>query len=192
MIDNTEQIRNLLKFDNEDAFYFVQILKRKKEHPELGSNSYVVKTYFLKKEEELDYYMPEIKCLCDFHNARCYINLNRRSFERTAFHTMKKICDQIMNKDYREARKAYNSVCGEYSLPGDKTWVVDIDSTRHEVARVADLIDTFDPIGDKVIATIPTKNGWHIITKAFNRQQYTKAGLTHDVHTNNPTILYIP
>jgi hypothetical protein len=39
MVDNFEIIKSLLQFDSEDDFYHLQILKRKKENPELGSNS---------------------------------------------------------------------------------------------------------------------------------------------------------
>lgn len=47
MINNLELILPLLEFLSEDDFYHLQIIKRKKEHPELGSNSYVVKTYYI-------------------------------------------------------------------------------------------------------------------------------------------------
>ena len=47
MIDNFELIKSLLKFESPDDFYHLQILKRKKENPELGSNSRVVKTYYV-------------------------------------------------------------------------------------------------------------------------------------------------
>ena len=47
MVNNFKQISDLLKFDTEDDFYYCQILKRKKEHAELGRNSVVVKTYYM-------------------------------------------------------------------------------------------------------------------------------------------------
>lgn len=37
MINNLNQIKELLNFESEDVFYHLQVLKRKKEHPELGS-----------------------------------------------------------------------------------------------------------------------------------------------------------
>ncbi len=113
MINNFRQITELLKFDSEDDFYHLQILKRKKENPELGSNSYVIRTYCIRSKEHLVEKMDEIINLCIYNNARAYINLNRRSFERAAFHTLKKISDIIMNKDYKSVRNAFESVCGE-------------------------------------------------------------------------------
>ena len=44
----------------------------------------------------------------------------------------------------------------------------------------------------KIYAYIPTKNGYHIITKPFNLKQFKDKYPDIDVHKNNPTILYIP
>lgn len=114
MINNFEQIKNLLEFNSNDDFYYLQVLKRKKENHELGSNSYMVKSYFISSKEYLDLRKQEIIDLCNSNNARAYINLNKRSFEKIAFHTLKKVTDQIMNKDYFSVRKAYDSVCGSF------------------------------------------------------------------------------
>jgi hypothetical protein len=127
MVDNFEKIIPLLKFDSEDDFYHLQILMRKKENPHLGSNSYVVKTYYIRSIEYLLNKKDEIINLCEFNNARACINLNRRSFEKIAFHTLKKVTDQIMNKDFKSVRKAYESVCGGFSNEPEKKWVIDID-----------------------------------------------------------------
>ena len=96
MKDNFEQIEKLLIFDSEDDFYHLQILKRKKENPDIGSNSYVVRTYCIRSKESLMEKRTEITEMCNTHNARAYINLSPRSFEKMAFHTLKKISDIIM------------------------------------------------------------------------------------------------
>lgn len=190
MVNNLEKIKYLLKFDSEDDFYHLQILKRKKENPELGSNSYVVKTYYVNSFDYLEKKMPEIINLCQYHNARACINLNPRSFERIAFHTLKKVTDIIMNKDYRQVRKAYESVCGEFGNGKHKSWVIDIDTKDiEEINRVSNHIEPIMPEGTKVISVLETKNGYHLITKPFDLSKYT---LEHDIHKNNPTILYIP
>jgi hypothetical protein len=192
MVDNFEQIRGLLSFDSEDVFYFCQVLKRKKENADLGSNSHVVKTYFIKSVDDLDRDMPEMILLAVHHNARVCINLNKRSFERTCYHTLKKLTDQILNKDFKSARKAYNSVCGMYAADEDKTWIVDIDVIGRFANEVLRFIDNTQPIGNKLIAIIPTKAGVHLITKPFNLQDFKAQYPEIDVHKNNPTVLYIP
>jgi hypothetical protein len=193
MIDNFEQIKNLLKFDTEDDFYFVQILKRKKEHPELGSNSYTVKTYYIKSIEELEQDKGEMICLANYHNARVYINLNRRSFERIAFHTLQDVTNNIMNKDYANVRRSYNSTCGAFANEKDgKKWIVDIDEIGRKANEVLKFIDKLQPIGNKLVAIIETKNGAHLITNPFNVQEFRKEYPDIEIHKNNPTILYIP
>lgn len=194
MTNNLQQILKLLHFTSSDDFYFVQILKRKKEHPELGNNSYVVKTYYIQSKEHLEFYMSEIICLCEFHNARAYIGVNKRSFENVAFHTLKKTTDIILNKDYSSVRKAYNSVCGSYTT-GDKLFIIDIDV--EDVPLLEDIILTVEtkcePFnGTKTVTLIPTKTGVHLISKPFNISKFKELYPSIDVHKNNPTILYIP
>jgi len=196
MINNIDTIKTLLHFSSEDDFYHLQILKRKKEHPELGSNSYVVKTYYISSMQYLEIKLPEIIALCDFHNARACINLNVRSFERTAFQTLKKITDQIMNRDYKSVRKSYESVCGEFGAGRDKKWIVDIDYGDHTnedyINTLRAYIESELPEGGKILAKIPTKNGFHFITSPFRLDTFKQAYPELDVHKNNPTILYIP
>lgn len=195
MINNLEQIIPLLDFSDEDTFYHLQILKRKKEHPELGSNSMVVKTYYISSEKYLRDKMPEIIQLCDFHNARGSLNLNKRSFEKMAFHALRKIADQIMNKDFRSARKAYESVAGTYSNEEHKKWVVDIDvKDLNAVNFIRNDIKNMEPNRrtDKVMAILETRNGYHIISSPFNMEEFKKLHPQIDVHKDNPTILYIP
>lgn len=193
MINNFEIINPLLSWDSEDVFYFCQVLKRKKENPELGSNSHVVKTYYIKSLEGLEKDYGEMVCLANYHNARVCINLNKRSFERTAFHTLKKITDVIMNKDYSQARKSYNSVCGMYA-EGDKLWVLDVDNSLEDEQELSGYLSMIRPEGDKVVASIPSKNGYHLICKPFDINAFrdNEGDIVHEIHKNNPTNLYIP
>jgi hypothetical protein len=196
MINNIDIISPLLQFNSGDDFYHLQILKRKKEHPTLGSNSYVVKTYYVSSLEYLNHRYPEIKALCEFHNARAYINLNVRSYERLAFQMLKKVTDQIMNKDFKSVRKAYESVAGEFGTGKDKRWIIDIDFADHVtydyVKTLKAYIESEFTAGGGILAEVPTKNGFHLITKPFRLDSFMMRYLDIDVHKNNPTILYIP
>lgn len=196
MIHNIEIIKRLLRFSSEDDFYHLQILKRKKEHPELGSNSYVVKTYYVSSIEYLETKFPEIVALCNFHNARACINLNVRSYERLAFQMLKKVTDQIINKDYKSVRKAYESVAGEFGTGRDKKWIIDVDYGPHTTVDYVNKLQHYIrielPEGGEIFAKIPTKNGFHLITSPFRLDTFREAYPEIDVHKNNPTILYIP
>ena len=207
-INNFDLIKDTLVFDSDDEFYFLQILKRKKENPDIGSNSQVIQTYYITSIEGLERRMPEIALLCDFHNARAYINLNRRSFEQMAYQSLKKTVDQIMNKDFYSVRRAYNSALGgaNHEPKKSKKWVVDIDTKdRYEISLIEGVIVTCDPDSggvSKTVAEIPTKNGIHLISTPFNVKQITnrcnelvevrRLFEVPDIQKNNPTILYMP
>ena len=198
MTNNFEQIKSLLSFESSDDFYHLQIIKRKKEHPDLGSNNIVIKTYYIQSVEYLEMKFSEIQSLCDFHNARAYINLNVRSFEKAAFQLLKKTTDIIMNKDFKAARKAFESVCGEMGTSRDKMWVIDIDwvdlKENTESSQIMTLVQVLQHGTNKepLCEIIPTKNGFHLITRPFNVLKF-KLQFPHiEIHKNNPTILYIP
>jgi hypothetical protein len=198
MINNLSTIKNLVNFQSDDEFLHLQILKRKKENPDLGSNSYVVKSYYIRSWDYLESKIPEIINLCEFNNARACINLNKRSFELIAFHTLKKVTDQIMNKDFKSVHKAYESVCGAYCADKDKKWIIDIDwidwPNKAEIANLVTLVQELQKQTGKepIIEYIPTKNGTHIITRPFNLSKFRNFYPSIDVHKDNPTILFIP
>lgn len=193
MINNLEQIKSLLKFNSEDEFYFLQLIQRKKEIPGLGSNNHVVGTYYISSKEYLELKFPEIELLCKYHNARAYINLNKKSYKKLAFKTLQKVTDQILNEDYKSVKRAYNSVCGKFSNDENKSWIIDIDHKK--MREINDLIVTIDgrqPIGDKYIALLETKNGYHYICKPFNTGFQDDYFKDYAIQKNNPTILYVP
>jgi hypothetical protein len=196
MVNNLELIKTLLDFTSDDDFYFVQIIQRKKDNPETrwtNNSARIVKAYYIRSVEQLDKQFSEMKLLADTYNARVGINLNKRSFERTALHMLKKVTDQILNKDFASVRRAYNSVCGEYSI-GDRIWLIDVDNIDGvpvEDTPLIEFITCQQPEGDKVLGKIPTKNGYHLITKPFNTILW-RMSYEHQIHKNNPTILYIP
>lgn len=203
MIDNFDLIKPMLEWRSEDDFYFLQILQRKKDHDKgkvngTNNNSRLIKAYYLKSQDQLNFIEPEIRHLCDLFQARAGINLNRRSFKKMSLQHLRKITDQILNEDYRKAYKAYSTVVGHYNHDSDKKWILDVDQELNatDKAILIKVLRTFDPVGAKVIAWLPSKSGWHIITKPFNLMQMEGTVLKDkyaiDVHKNNPTNLYIP
>lgn len=190
-INNYDLILPLLDFKSKDVFYYIQIIKRKKEHPELGSNNIVIKDYHITSIDYLDMKMPEIKALCDMHNARAYINVIAKSFEKAAYHLLRKVSEQILNKEFKACRRSYESICGlSATNTGDKRWIIDIDSKEPQeyFDKMIAEINAIEPIGPKLLVHLPTKNGSHLIVKPFNIAKFKRSGI--DIHKNNPTILY--
>ena len=62
-----------------------------------------------------------------------------------------------------------------------------------ELDRIKDIINDVEPIGvDKIIETVPTRNGYHLITRPFNKKSfYEKYNKNLDLHDNNPTLIYM-
>lgn len=199
MIDNFKQIRSILDFPNDGDFFYLQILMRRKDNNEdrLDKNVRLIKSYYISSAEQLDELSDEIIGLCNYFNARAYINLNKRNYEKCALQTARLILDQIANKDFKSSKKAFNSICGRYSSDSDKKWILDYDGITLEESDY-DIIEynlrKIQPEGIKVIDYIPTKNGIHIITSPFNIKEAKKILDEYElnIHKNNPTILYIP
>lgn len=194
MVNNFKQISDLLNFRSDDDFYFLQLIQRKKEHEELGSNNRVINTYFIRSKDHLLSLEEEIKAICDVTKSRAYINLNRRSFRRISLATLKNITDHILNEDYDHIYRAYTTVCGQYKHENSPTFIIDIDEElgRKHNDMIRFIESECEPIGPKYVTIIPTKNGSHIIMRAFNLQKFREKYPDVDVHKNNPTILYCP
>ena len=204
IVDNFEQIKSLLSFDSSDSFYFLVILKRKKDNPECPklSNSKTIKSYYISNLDYLDSKREEIIQLCELNNARAYINLNQKSYEKVGLNLLKVIADRILNKQFNDIYKAYNTVCGGSAVNiGDKRWIIDIDTKNLEQLKLC--VDEICKCKssqssrknfefDNIIDIIPTVNGWHIITHPFNLKQMEPFMCLYpfDVQKNNPSLLY--
>lgn len=194
MVNNFDQIRKLLDFSDEGSFYYLQILRRKKENPDLGSNSKSVKDYRIRSLEHFDSLKDEIIGLCDFFNARASIRLNRRSYKNVAFKTLEKIVNQISQDDFTSVKYAYSKTMGANHNDKNKTWIIDVDDKWDQLSKdiLKAELSKVQPEGDKVVAWIPSKAGFHVITKPFNLKEAQDLVKGLDIHKDNPTNLYIP
>jgi hypothetical protein len=198
MTNNFDHIRNLLKFEK-DYFYFIQIIQRKKENPELGSNNRVIRSYNISSLEKFDKNKDEIITLCETFNARAYIHLNRRKWSKIALECLRHNAELIANEQYDGIKSSFETIIGRNNCEPreSKTWIIDIDMNDYNVLnKIGTILNNIKPIEeDKWIETIPTKNGFHMITRPFNRAEFTKymqlQGDVPDIHTDNPTILYV-
>jgi len=196
MVNNFDKIITFMDFPDEDVFYFLQIIKRRKENPQIPKNEIQLQAYHITSIDQLERLEDEIVELCNYHNARAYFHLNKRSFKKVGLQTLKIITDYIIDEQYKSIKKAFNSACGKCSSDPIKKWVLDFDYKPESVDWLIELrgyLYGLEPITvDKVITTIPTKNGIHVITKPFNPQKFKKDFPDVDIHKNNPTILYSP
>ena len=69
MIDNIQQIKELLNFEEEGDFYMLYVFKRKKDQPEAERDNHqsvrTIKTYCIRSIQHLEDRYDEIKQLCE-------------------------------------------------------------------------------------------------------------------------------
>jgi len=214
MVDNFELIKPLLHFGKHGDFYFLQLLQRKKDGLDVPNGSdnqrRLVKDFHITSESQLAELRDEIIRICDETGARAYIRLNKRNYKTIAMAYAQETLEKARkNEEFGNTYNEINSVIGRYpeGHKEDKTWLVDIDGVGPDsflVGHVKDIIARCEPVDTtgglrKVIATIPTRSGTHLITKPFNLQKFNelkKAEITVEseiaVLKDNPTVLYAP
>lgn len=197
-VDNLIQLLPYIRFDTPDDFYFLQIIKRRKENPEMSVGTATVKTFYIISKEHLINKYEEVQNLCKFYNARAYIDLNRKSFKKVAFQALKKMADCLIEETYKSATSIYNSACGETSSNTEKFWIVDIDvkdeETINKIISEVNLCNSrfTGSIETNVIDIIPTLNGKHLLTVPFNMKQLEPFICIQplDIHKSANTVLY--
>lgn len=205
MTDNYEKIKELMEFKTSDDFYYVQVMRRKKDDVECvwvtDCNNIIITDYYIKSFEDFDRKFFEMKRICDALNGRAYIHLNKRSFVKTAKEAMKKIVNNVANGDFEACKSSYNKCCGKFSNTKDKLWLIDFDydepdkSYKEFYTKLVFELKNIRPAGeDKVLYSLPTKNGMHIITKSFDCKtfiEHSELGLKlQDIKKDSPTLLY--
>ena len=218
-VDNFDIIRGLLKFDDKDDFYFLQIIQRKKDEnivPSANNGYRTIKTYYIRSLEDFDRRKEAIVQLCEQNNARAYINLNVRNAREVALTAAKAYIDLVREDRCSQGHRVYDHACGVTPKMGvKKKWIVDIDDLSSEdVETICNIIckcrsaypmENPNPVTfDNIIAEIPTPHGVHIITHGFDvgrfreiLEQTTSIMLTKEqikeivtIKKDNPTLLY--
>ena len=139
MVNNFDQIRSLLKFEDEGDCYYVQLLRRQSDDPHTNGvadpryhgnmHSRSIKDYLIPSLDYFDKVKEDIIKLCDMFNVRAYIRLNKRTYKSIALEMLMHIAQQCksgetFNSPYHLVASAAGQVC---SAGNDKTWIVDLD-----------------------------------------------------------------
>jgi hypothetical protein len=216
VIDNIEQIRQLLNFEDKGDFYMLYVFKRKKDQPEGEKDNHqsvrTIKSYCVTSVEYLERRYDEIKQLCEMFKARAYIHVQKQNHKDVSLNMMVALAQRIQDGNLYQ-QGLFDSVVGQIKTL-EKRWIVDIDTKdenyllevmnhinnhcgpfinkreihTHTSAGVAISYDRVP----KVIKTIPTKNGFHLITDKFDVMEFKKRYPDIDIQKKNPTLLYLP
>jgi hypothetical protein len=195
MINNIGLIKPLLNFTNEGDFYMLYIFKRKKDQPEDERDNHqsvrTIKTYCIDSVEYLEKRYDEIVGLCEMFKARAYIHIQKQNHKDVSLEMMMALAQKIRDGQHNQ-KNLFDSVVGQMKTY-EKRWIVDLDTTdENEVVRMTKVINVTRPEGDKVEAIIPTKNGYHFITKRFDVKMFENVYPHVDIQKKNPTLLYYP
>ena len=196
MINNIELIKPLLSFTELGDFYMLYVFKRKKDQPEGERDNHqsvrTIKSYCIDSIEYLEKRYDEIIQLCEMFKARAYIHIQKQNHKDVSLEMMMLLAERIKN-GVQNQKGLFDSVVGQLKTY-EKRWIVDIDTKDNkEILNIKLVIDSCQPFGkDKIIAEIPTKNGYHLITERFDVMEFQKKYPDLDIQKKNPTLLYLP
>lgn len=234
MTDNFELIKEFIKNNytlNKGDFFLLQILKRRKENPDMKKDVSSIDNFIIINPEDLDFYKDDIIRLCQDNNARAYFRLNKRNEDKIALQTLKISTDDLIERIHPKYEKPFEEYCkkhninkeiltetgkkfqiinmltevlsdydwfndiiryqflsaaGQFASDPIKKWVIDVD-----VPTILDEVKEFLETITIVYSIIPTKNGYHIITKGFNPQLLADKKFNNvEIKKDSPTILY--
>lgn len=196
MINNIDIIKPLLNFEDEGDFYMLYIFKRKKDQPESKRHEHqsvrTIKTYCVNSIEYLEKRYEEIKTLCEVFKARAYIHVQKQNHFDVGMEMIATIVNRVRSGQINQ-KNVFDSVVGQIKLK-ERRWIVDVDNKDgKELLKIEQWIDHCKPNGiDKIEAVIPTKNGYHLITKKFDMMEFKTKYPDLDIQKKNPTLLYYP
>jgi hypothetical protein len=181
------------------------IFKRKKDQPEGEKDNHqsvrTIKTYCIESIDHLERRYDEIKQLCEMFKARAYIHVQKQNHMDVSLNMMIELAQRIQSGQ-KNQKGLFDSVVGQIKTQ-EKRWIVDVDTKdKIYLKQVTNRIEYLNPMvftnldtgemESKIEAIIPTKNGYHLITKKFDVMEFKKQYPEIDIQKKNPTLLYLP
>lgn len=198
MVNNFKLIKDYLHFQNERSFYFIQILKRKKENPDMKAYSIPIESFYIFSVEQFEKLEKRIIELCNMHNARAYIKMNCLDAQSVMLEQISLITQEIRKNNWKHMSKSLNSACGICGKQdgNEKLYLVDLDGINidsEEYNNIVSTINNLQPINvtNKVYMSVPTKNGCHLLTTGFDMNIFKKTFKSIDIHSDGITLLYV-
>ncbi len=202
-VDNFDLVASLMNFNSDDDFYFVEVIKRKKDNPnDAFRYRQFITYYWIKSIDELQSKKQEIMDICLQNNARAYIYMNPRSAK-----VVNDYAKKLMVK-FAQKGKGYGKYRGheiEFASGQHKDWdsrpisFLDIDSTDKNIFdQVHKILDAY---GITPMAEYTTPNGGLHILLPDKKARYLdwsmfdggkQLGQYSTVHFNidSPTLLF--
>ena len=194
-VDNFDLISTLLRFDNPDDCYYLEILLRGKDGNDVkkkhNNGDRTIREILIHSMDQFLIQKEEIIKLCREFNARAYIRLNRRSYRGIGFYYVKNFLTEeelsVHNRSmyvpaHRNPFRAMSTACGKVNAEPKMTrsWLIDLDDCQigdpivtafESVIKRPGMNAVISP-DDMVISRIPSKSGVHLIVHPFNMSEY--------------------
>lgn len=215
MTDNTLNIASFMSY-NKDDFYFIQIIKRRKDNPIMVRDAVILKNYYVDSMDGFFDTMVRVRSTCDFENARAYIRLNKRNYKHLGMKVLNRALVYVSSNNNKPLSNVFDAVAGEFHNDPDKKWLIDVDNLvdfdpkmeihPNEYGGIVGL-DGINNIGylrtnlirlqeetgrEPMTELIPSKSGIHIITRPFNLKTFKGLFPEVSVHKDATCILYCP
>lgn len=200
MINNIDIIKPLLNFSEKGDFYMLYVFKRKKDQPEGERDNHqsvrTIKTYCIESIDHLDSRWDEIVQMCEMFKARAYIHVQKQNHFDVSLSMMVDLAQRIQNGNHNQ-KGLFDSVVGQIKTQ-EKRWIIDLDDVDAVSPLLMAVIEyECKPISTfqsepKIEAIIPTKSGFHLITKKFDVMKFKEKYPNIDIQKKNPTLLYYP
>ena len=201
IIDNFDLLSDYIartKTFSDDTFLFLQMIRRRKDNPNLPIAQETVKNMHIVSLADLQERKELIKDWCHRTGSRAYLRLNLRSKRKVALKVLEQLAKRI-SEDNFNIKNIYETAAGSIQSDPNKTWIIDLDDDEHPLTTVGHqvIIPTIAQLLEETkrenqeILIVPTRNGHHLITPGFHTQKFNQlTGLTLNYHKDNPTILY--
>lgn len=178
-----------------EDFFYVQVIQRKKDGHRKSER--IIKNFYINNVDSFLEKKQHIIDLCKQHNARAYFWINPRNSRKIALECVKSYADLVAQGDCTKGYKVWDKKCGANPAPGyDRLWIVDVDY-KDRLEKISELIQKCrsSKPGYNIIDTIPTSQGYHVITIGFDLHHFKQLLKIEqledvDVHKDNPTLLY--
>ena len=182
---------------NLDKYYVIELMRRGKDNPDMPAANYHFKNYYIYSWRDLNKYENEIKNICDLLRLRAYASVNYKLMSQVALDTLAESARRIAAHDYKKFYNIFESCSGKFVDHKNNIWIVDIDKEDLDMVDIIkDFINKCKPLKiEKIIFEMPTKSGLHLITKAFDLQDFNnkcieKFNKKIDIKENHLTLLY--
>lgn len=179
-VDNFDLIKPLLKWEKEGQFYYIQLLKRKKDGTTKYSNknnsSRLVNKYCIYNIEQFEEKEKEIKGICDLLKCRAGIHLNKLTDETVTKEAARRFLDAVISENYH-TNGTLESIYGSHITSKEKKVFIDIDTKDEEILnKTISFINSLQPFDktNKVLQILPTYSGFHLVSENFRKDHFTE------------------